>query len=312
MRSAAPPRRDAQLMPVRIGVVGTGSWARRVHLPALRAHPSVHLVGVWGRDPNATAQAAGTGFTTAYQRYADLLSDVEAIALALPPAVQPAFAEDAARAGVHLLLEKPLSESAPAAGGLIQAIDAADIAAIVCLPRFFDPLHKAWLDGVRADHPSIGHVTWRNGALLPGSTLASGWRESSGALMDVGPHILSQLAYVLGQIVRADVSEDPHRALGLAMQHEGGGRSFAEIDLRDADRVQESYTFTEGEIIFRRDIPIEFGIAYSRILDDFVDRIRAHRRTDAPWSPHASAEAAEILGALRDTGRWAATVEAKR
>ncbi|NED12433.1 gfo/Idh/MocA family oxidoreductase, partial [Streptomyces sp. SID9124] len=35
--------------PLRVGLAGTGPWARNTHAPALAAHPGVVLSGVWGR-----------------------------------------------------------------------------------------------------------------------------------------------------------------------------------------------------------------------------------------------------------------------
>ena len=43
---------------MRFGVLGTGPWATQVHVPALAAHPTAELVGVWGADP-AEAKALG-------------------------------------------------------------------------------------------------------------------------------------------------------------------------------------------------------------------------------------------------------------
>ena len=36
---------------MRFGLFGTGPWAHMAHAPALTAHKSVDLVGVWGRNP---------------------------------------------------------------------------------------------------------------------------------------------------------------------------------------------------------------------------------------------------------------------
>ena len=35
---------------LRIGLIGTGYWAREVHGEGVRRHPRADLVGVWGRD----------------------------------------------------------------------------------------------------------------------------------------------------------------------------------------------------------------------------------------------------------------------
>ncbi len=86
-------------MTVRIGLFGTGHWAEEVHAPALLAAPEVELVGVWGRD---TARTASFADRLGCRPYA-------AVDVALPPDVQASVAVDAAAAGRHLLLDKPLA-----------------------------------------------------------------------------------------------------------------------------------------------------------------------------------------------------------
>ena len=77
---------------MRIGLLGTGPWARLTHGPALVEHPETELVGVWGRRPQAAAELAGHLGTRAYDSADDLFADCEAVAFALPPDVQAPLA----------------------------------------------------------------------------------------------------------------------------------------------------------------------------------------------------------------------------
>ena len=43
---------------MRIGLLGTGPWARTAHAPALSEHPGLDFVGVWGRRPDAAEELA--------------------------------------------------------------------------------------------------------------------------------------------------------------------------------------------------------------------------------------------------------------
>src|SRR4051794_36362928 len=92
---------------MRIGLLGTGPWAEIAYGPALRDHPEVELAGVWGRRPEAAAAIAETFGGRPYADVDALIDDTEAVAIALPPAVQAPLAERAALAGRHLLLDKP-------------------------------------------------------------------------------------------------------------------------------------------------------------------------------------------------------------
>ena len=94
---------------MRFGLVGTGPWATMAHGPGLAAAHEVDLVGVWGRSLEKAETLAGTLGVTAYDDYDALLADVEAVAFAVPPDVQAEMALVAARAGKHLLLDKPVA-----------------------------------------------------------------------------------------------------------------------------------------------------------------------------------------------------------
>ncbi len=94
---------------MRIGLLGTGPWARAAHAPALDAHPGLDFVGVWGRRPEAAGELAAVHGVRAYDDVDALLADVDAVAAALPLYRTGGAGGAAARAGRHLLLDKPLA-----------------------------------------------------------------------------------------------------------------------------------------------------------------------------------------------------------
>src|SRR5919107_2965732 len=107
---------------MRFGVLGTGFWAQRIHAASLAEHEDAELVGVWGRDV-AKAKAVGAEFDVAgFGDVDELLSQVDAVAIALPPHVQAPLAERAAAAGKHLLLEKPIALDVGAADRVVAAV----------------------------------------------------------------------------------------------------------------------------------------------------------------------------------------------
>lgn len=95
--------------PLRFGVLGCASIARRMMLPAMQATPEVELVAVASRDA-AKARAFADEFGCAAEAdYEALLArpDIEAIYLPLPPALHEPWAVRALAAGKHVLCEKP-------------------------------------------------------------------------------------------------------------------------------------------------------------------------------------------------------------
>ena len=130
---------------MRFGVLGTGFWAKEIHAAALAAHPTAELVGVWGRDV-AKAKAVGAEFDVpGYGDVDELLAEVDAVSFSLPPDVQAPLAVRAAEAGKHLLLEKPIALTVPDADRLVDAVQAAGVAAVVFFTFRFQEGTTAWL-----------------------------------------------------------------------------------------------------------------------------------------------------------------------
>src|SRR4051794_12944197 len=116
---------------MRFGLFGTGPWAHRTQAPGLAAHSGVEFVGVWGRNPDKAAALANEYGARAYPTIDGLIADVDAIAVALPPDVQAPIALAAARAGKHLLLDKPVAFTVEEADAIAATVDEGHLASAV-------------------------------------------------------------------------------------------------------------------------------------------------------------------------------------
>ncbi|POX54507.1 oxidoreductase [Streptomyces sp. Ru71] len=219
---------------MRIGLLGTGPWAHRVHAPALAGHDAVELAGVWGRRPEAAKELAGAHGTRAYDDVDALLGDVDAVAVALPPDVQADLAVRAARAGRHLLLDKPLATSTAGARAVADAAREARVASVVFFTTRFQPESEAWI----AEQAGVGgwftaRAQWLGAAFTTDSPYAaSPWRRERGALWDVGPHALSVLLPVLGDVRDvAAAAHGPADTVHLVLRHTGGASSTLDLSL---------------------------------------------------------------------------------
>ncbi|GHE43786.1 Gfo/Idh/MocA family protein [Streptomyces griseoaurantiacus] len=219
---------------MRIGLLGTGPWARTAHAPALAAHPEVEFTGVWGRRPEAAGELAALHGTRAYEDVDALLADVDAVAVALPPSVQAELAARAARAGRHLLLDKPVATTAAGARALAGAVREAEVASVVFFTTRFQPATEAWI----AEQSARGgwftaRAEWL-GAVFTGDSpyAASPWRREKGALWDVGPHALSVLLPVLGDVTRVRAAgRGPGDTVHGVLEHAGGASSTVTLSL---------------------------------------------------------------------------------
>jgi predicted dehydrogenase len=220
---------------MRIGLLGTGPWAQMAHAPALEAHPELDLTGVWGRRPDAAKELAGRHGARPYDDVDALLADVDAVAVALPPGVQADVAVRAARAGRHLLLDKPLAATVPQARAVAEAVREAQVASVVFFTTRFRPEAAAWIDEQAAEEGWFtARAQWLGSVFGGGDSpfAHSPWRRAKGALWDVGPHALSVLLPVLGDAVRvASAAHGPGDTAHLVVEHGGGAFSSLTLSL---------------------------------------------------------------------------------
>ena len=199
------------MAPLRVGLLGTGYWALHVHGTALTKSPQTSLEGVWGRDPAKAHDLATRLRSTGYDDLDELLSSVDAVAIAIPPDIQATLAVRAARAGCHLLLDKPLALDVSSAQAVVDAVDQAGVAAIVFFTQRFRPDLEHWMKSAAQAGP------WHSARLLhyaniygPGSPYAtSEWRKQSGALWDIGPHALAALLPLMGKVTSVVARRGP-------------------------------------------------------------------------------------------------------
>ncbi|MEJ1201302.1 MULTISPECIES: Gfo/Idh/MocA family protein [unclassified Streptomyces] len=219
---------------MRIGLLGTGPWADMAHAPALRRHDGLDFVGVWGRRPDAAKELADRHGTRAYDDADALLADVEAVAVALPPAVQAELAVRAARAGCHLLLDKPLAATVPQGRAVVEAVRAAGVASVVFFTARFQLRTEAWITEQAARGGWFtARAQWLGAVFSGDSPFAdSPWRREKGALWDVGPHALSVLLPVLGDARGVTAAAPgPGDTVHLVLDHTGGASSTLTLSL---------------------------------------------------------------------------------
>ena len=107
---------------IRLGIVGS-NYGRNVLLPAFRADPRCEVVALAGSDPARTAEAArAAAVARAFGRWEELVehADVDAVAIATPPRLQPAIAVGALGRGKPVFVEKPLAVDLDSAASMLR------------------------------------------------------------------------------------------------------------------------------------------------------------------------------------------------
>lgn len=192
---------------VRVGVFGSGGWARRTHIPNLLKLEGVDLVAVCDVNAAAAQQAAaefGIGAT-----YADGYEMVARAQLDVLYSCVPAYARTgveaaAARAGIHLFSEKPQSTSMAVARAIAAAVDAGGVLSTVCFRERYRPLFQeakrrlADKAIVHARFQSVGGLPPRERPRAEDGHWSHWMAKAGGNAFDWGVHAVDYLRFMTG------------------------------------------------------------------------------------------------------------------
>lgn len=189
--------------PVRWGVVGLGWVASDFVAPGIVKSPGSELVACLGSTPEKTrAFADKFKVPHAHQDLAALVNnpEVDAVYIALPNAMHHAAVLQTARAGKHILCEKPFAMKTGHAREMVQACRDAGVVLRIA--------HQIRLDAavVRAREivksGRLGRLTEVSLERASAVGARVSWRqdfEQSGVMYDVGVHLLDLIQYVTGK-----------------------------------------------------------------------------------------------------------------
>ena len=187
------------------GIVGTGVIAT-IHADAIATLPDARLVAVTGRAAGtAQAFAAALG-CLAEPDLAALLArrDVEVVCVCVPNGLHAVIGVQAARAGKHLAVEKPIDVSLDAADRLIDAARTAGVALTVISQHRFEPglvELKRLLDDGALGRLVLGEAStkwYRTQAYYDSAVWRGTYAMDGGSLMNQGFHYVDLLRWCLG------------------------------------------------------------------------------------------------------------------
>lgn len=126
----------------RIGIIGTGWWATDTHLPALSTHPQAEVVALCDSDEGRLHAAAGRYevdhvYTNVDQMLAE--SALDGVVIVSSNASHFAATKAALQAGLHVMLEKPMTLFAADARALVELSQQQGKELIIGYPFNFAP-----------------------------------------------------------------------------------------------------------------------------------------------------------------------------
>ncbi|MFF8983561.1 Gfo/Idh/MocA family protein [Streptomyces globisporus] len=280
MSSTLPLPHDWTDRPVRVGLVGAGPWARATHARILAAGPETALTAVWARRPEAAAEIASAHGATAAGSFEELLDTCEAVAFAVPPAVQATLAPRAAAAGRALLLEKPLGTDLASARAVADAVAEHGVVSQLVLTKRYHPTTRDFLAKAATLKVTGARSCYLHGAFL-GGEFATSWRLEHGALLDLGPHLLDLLDTAVGPITSVRADGDPRRWIELTCEHVNG--AISQASLSGSVRVERTRTrvelFGPDEELIYDTAGIDHKECWPVLRQEFATAVRRGRST---------------------------------
>lgn len=234
---------------VRYAVVGIGNIAQVAVLPSFRhARENSELVALVSGDPEKLGELGAryrVPVTGSYDELEDVIdrAGVDAVYLAVPNHQHRALTERAARAGVHVLCEKPMALTDEDCLAMIRACDDRGVKLMIAYRLHFEAANLEAIELVRSGR--LGEPRYLTSAfsqqVRPGDIRTKG-ELGGGALYDLGVYCVNAARYLF----RAE----PESVLGVTIG--GADPRFRGVDegtsaiLRFPGGCVASFTVSQG------------------------------------------------------------------
>ena len=208
---------------LRWGIVSTADIGVRKVIPAMRTAARCRVVAIASRDQSrAEGAASELGIERAHGSYEDLLADpdVDAVYIPLPNHLHAEWTIAAARAGKHVLCEKPLATSVADAERMFEACRAGGV---LLMEAFMYRLHPSW-EAVRelVSSGRIGRLravqSWFSYFNDDPADIRNKLDTGGGALFDIGCYSvdLSRMLFDAEPVrVQGSVTRDPEMGVDV-------------------------------------------------------------------------------------------------
>ena len=196
------------------GIIGGGMIAN-FHAQAIQAMTGGQLGAIYARNPEKVAALGQKYNCKAYTNLSDLLSDssIDIVTIATPSGAHLGPTIAAARAGKHIICEKPLEVTPARIEQMIQVCKEQKVVLAGIFNRRFNPAMKAFKKAI--DQNRFGQLTlcdayvkwYRTQAYYDSGAWRGTWKlDGGGALMNQSIHTIDQLIYLAGNIKRLSAS----------------------------------------------------------------------------------------------------------
>lgn len=183
-----------------VALIGAGRMGR-VHGRRLAELPECQVRKVLDTSLDRARQLADSLGAEGTTLPEDVLDDssVEAVLVVTPAPTHAEWVVAAARAGKAVFVEKPIAESLPAGGRVVEAVERAGIQAQVGFQRRYDPAYRRALERIEAG--DLGRVEGFRAVGRDPFPPPLDYLVSSGDLLaDMGSHDLDSARFLVGEV----------------------------------------------------------------------------------------------------------------
>ena len=208
---------------LKFGIAGPGMIAE-FHAKALAVIDDAELVAIHGRNQATAVDFATRHGCKAYTGYDEFLSHpgLDIVTICTPSGAHLEPAAAAAKAGKHVICEKPLEVSLPRIDAMIAACAKSGVMLAGIFPRRFNPstkLLKAAIDEGRFGRLVMADASikwWRTQEYYDSGAWRGTWAlDGGGALMNQSIHTIDLLLHIMGNVksVRAQTRLVAHTGI---------------------------------------------------------------------------------------------------
>ncbi|KAF7327715.1 hypothetical protein MKEN_00351000 [Mycena kentingensis (nom. inval.)] len=195
----------ADIKPLKFGILGAANIAPEALIKPAKSHPEVVVYGIAARSKDrATAYAKTHGIEKVYASYQEMLDDpaIDCVYNPLPNGLHFEWTAKALKAGKHVLLEKPSTNTAEETQKLFELAEERNL---VLLEAFHYRFHPAVIRAKEiVDSGELGAVkSTRTALAVPAGLIKPDdirfdHSIGGGALMDMGSYSVNSMRYFTG------------------------------------------------------------------------------------------------------------------
>lgn len=227
---------------VRLGVIGTSGWTELMYLNTLRERSDVEITALCGRSAERLAEvAAKHGIKATYTDYRRMFAEagLDAVVVAAPDDQHKDMVLAAIDAGLHVLCEKPLANTAADARSMLGAAERRQVKHMVLFTWRWQP-HYQFLKAM-IDNGDFGTIYRASFSFLSGFARGNDyqWRydpaRCNGVTGDLGSHMIDLCRWMLGDIESVSATLGTSISRHAVAGHErGSGNDSGHLSLKFA------------------------------------------------------------------------------